>query len=265
MTYISVVMPARNAERTIAASVRSVLAHPEVGELIVVDDGSSDQTAAVAARLDDGRVRVVSGLAQGISAAMNTGVAASKYTLIARCDADDLLNKERFLFQLPWIIEQPDYVGISGGFQTMTAKGGWIADLAVEASRGKSQVFCGTVRCLPVFVHGCFGNLPGNKLVEPGDGSIRLKISICRSGSPLSAGFGTTLCQYINISSTISRLPILVSLRFLSFMTRQQGVLPPKGQNGVQTILMMAPPPSLPSSALELLERIKLVIMLPAN
>ena len=152
MTYISVVMPARNAERTIAASVRSVLAHPEVGELIVVDDGSSDQTSVVAARLDDGRVRVVSGLAQGISAAMNTGVAASKYTLIARCDADDLLNKERFLFQLPWIIEQPDYVGISGGFQTITAKGGWIADLAVE---GESREVTGILRHGAVFTHFC--------------------------------------------------------------------------------------------------------------
>jgi glycosyltransferase involved in cell wall biosynthesis len=88
---VSVVIPAYNYGHYIGSSVRSVLAqdYPEL-EVIVVDDGSTDDTAQVVASLNDPRVRYVWQQNAGLSAARNTGVAAAKYDLIGFLDADDL-------------------------------------------------------------------------------------------------------------------------------------------------------------------------------
>ena len=89
---MSVVIPAYNAAATVAASVRSALAQTlEQIEVIVVDDGSTDDTAAVVDALGDPRVRIVSQANRGLPSARNAGIAASRGELIALLDSDDLL------------------------------------------------------------------------------------------------------------------------------------------------------------------------------
>jgi glycosyltransferase involved in cell wall biosynthesis len=87
---VSVVIPAFDAERTIGAAVSSTL-WQTFGDLevVVVDDGSSDATGAIAASFP--KVRVVHQENAGVAAARNRGVAESRGELIAFCDADDLL------------------------------------------------------------------------------------------------------------------------------------------------------------------------------
>jgi glycosyltransferase involved in cell wall biosynthesis len=59
-------------------------------ELVVVDDGSADQTAIVAKRIRDARVRVISQANAGTASARNAGIAATTAPLIAILDSDDL-------------------------------------------------------------------------------------------------------------------------------------------------------------------------------
>jgi glycosyltransferase involved in cell wall biosynthesis len=87
---VSVIMPAFNSAKTIAASVDSVLAqtHPNV-ELVVVDDGSTDETPAIL-KAYGGRIRVVRQANAGTAAACNAGVAAAAGEWVAFLDSDDL-------------------------------------------------------------------------------------------------------------------------------------------------------------------------------
>ena len=90
-TLISVVMPAYNRADRIAAAIRSVLAqsHRHL-ELLVVDDGSTDGTAEIAAAFaSDPRVRVIKGAHGGVSAARNLGLEAAAGEIVAYLDSDN--------------------------------------------------------------------------------------------------------------------------------------------------------------------------------
>jgi len=96
---VSVVIPARNAARTLAETLRSVLGQslPPL-EVIVADDGSEDATAACAAAAG---VQVLSLPRGGASRATNRGVAAARGRLLAFCDADDLWLPRKLESQVP--------------------------------------------------------------------------------------------------------------------------------------------------------------------
>ncbi|KAA0101928.1 glycosyltransferase family 2 protein [Mycolicibacterium sp. P1-18] len=113
---VSVVLPAFDAETTIAAAVRSVLADDSVPlELIVVDDGSTDGTlAALGAFADDARVTVVSRPNRGLSASLNEAIAASSAPYVARMDADDVSVPGRLRTQLEYLEGHPDVVLVGG-------------------------------------------------------------------------------------------------------------------------------------------------------
>jgi glycosyltransferase involved in cell wall biosynthesis len=85
---VSAVIPAYNAELTISDTIQSVLAQTcEIAEIIVVDDGSSDRTAEVAAGFP--RTRVMKRPNGGPGAARNTGIHAASGEWIAFLDSDD--------------------------------------------------------------------------------------------------------------------------------------------------------------------------------
>ncbi|HEX7316872.1 MAG TPA: glycosyltransferase family 2 protein [Pyrinomonadaceae bacterium] len=100
---VSVVMPAYNAGRYIAESVESVRGQTfQDWELVVVDDGSEDDTRAVveAYAASDARVRYVRRPNGGQAAARNTGLARARGSLVAFLDADDLWLPEKLEAQL---------------------------------------------------------------------------------------------------------------------------------------------------------------------
>ncbi len=85
---ISVVVPARDAARTLGETLATIQAQSlPPAEILVVDDGSRDDTALVAERAG---AKVLRQSAQGVAVATNAGIAATTGALIAFCDADDL-------------------------------------------------------------------------------------------------------------------------------------------------------------------------------
>jgi glycosyltransferase involved in cell wall biosynthesis len=92
---ISVVIPSYNAARWLAESLDSVLGQTvPPGEVVVVDDGSTDDSPQVLAAYR-GRVQVVSGEHTGLAAARNLGLRAARGSWIAFQDADDVALPDR--------------------------------------------------------------------------------------------------------------------------------------------------------------------------
>jgi glycosyltransferase involved in cell wall biosynthesis len=89
---VSVVIPAYNAERTLAQTLATVLEQDYAPfELIVVDDGSQDATSSIAeAAARNAGVRVIRQSNQGVAAARNAGIEAARGAIVALLDADDV-------------------------------------------------------------------------------------------------------------------------------------------------------------------------------
>ena len=98
MSRVSVIIPAKNAERFIGDALDSVLWQEFDGstEVIVVDDGSKDRTAQIAARRG---ARVLDGRGRGVSAARNLGVRHSTGDFMAFLDADDVWSEGKLARQ----------------------------------------------------------------------------------------------------------------------------------------------------------------------
>lgn len=94
---VTVVIPAWNREREVAEAIASVrIQQRPPSEILVVDDGSTDGTAAAAERAG---ARVIRQENQGVSAARNTGIRAAAQPWIALLDSDDLWEPERLALQ----------------------------------------------------------------------------------------------------------------------------------------------------------------------
>jgi len=110
---VAVLMPVRNAERTVRAAAASILRQTERDlALVAVDDGSADGTADVLARLAerDRRVVLVCGPGEGIARALNRGLARCDAELVARMDADDVAHPERLALQRAALAADPALV-----------------------------------------------------------------------------------------------------------------------------------------------------------
>ncbi len=111
---VSVVVPSYNAGKTLDETLRSVRSQThEALEIIVVDDGSTDDTAVVAQRHADAdkRVRVIRQANGGVAAARNTGWQAASADIVALIDSDDLWAPEKIARQLQALTEGGPQVG----------------------------------------------------------------------------------------------------------------------------------------------------------
>jgi glycosyltransferase involved in cell wall biosynthesis len=98
---VSIVIPAYNAERWIADTIRSALAQTwPRKEIIIVDDGSRDGTAAIARRCASKMVSVISQQNQGASTARNRALELCQGDYIQWLDADDLLSPDKVAQQM---------------------------------------------------------------------------------------------------------------------------------------------------------------------
>ncbi len=113
----SVVMPLYNKEKSVARAIASVMSQTcEDFELIVVDDGSTDDSLSVASRFSDSRVRVLSKENGGASSARNFGLNLCDGEFVAFLDADDEWDNE-FLATIEQLVRKfPDALIYSTGY-----------------------------------------------------------------------------------------------------------------------------------------------------
>jgi cellulose synthase/poly-beta-1,6-N-acetylglucosamine synthase-like glycosyltransferase len=113
---ISIVMPFRDAAATLPACLASI-ARQRRGdyELLAIDDGSADESAALVARAAraDARVQLLQPGRVGLVAALNLGLAQARAPLLARMDADDLMHPDRLALQAAHMQEHPA-IGLLG-------------------------------------------------------------------------------------------------------------------------------------------------------
>jgi glycosyltransferase involved in cell wall biosynthesis len=121
---VTVVLPARNAEASVALALQSVLAQT-FGDFVVlaIDDGSTDGTAAVlhAWARRDARVRVVSTGGVGLVRALNLGLEQTDTPLLARMDADDESLPQRFERSVAELDAHPEWAGVGTGVDIVRA------------------------------------------------------------------------------------------------------------------------------------------------
>ncbi len=135
---ITVLMPAYNAAAFLHEGIESVLAQTWRNfELLIVEDGSKDETLAIARGVNDPRVRVLTnGRNLGLAATLNHGLREARGTFIARQDADDLSHPERLARQLARMEAEPSLF--------LLGSQAHLADLAGR-SHGRIRLPCSTV------------------------------------------------------------------------------------------------------------------------
>jgi Glycosyl transferase family 2 len=106
---VSVVLPIYNGEAFLAAAIDSILGQSfRDFELIAIDDGSTDGTAAILDAVRDPRLRVICQTNAGLAASLNRGISLARGKYIARHDHDDLSLPMRFARQVQFLEENPD-------------------------------------------------------------------------------------------------------------------------------------------------------------
>jgi len=128
---VSVIMSMRNSALTVDVAVRSVIMQTlQDWELIVIDDGSSDQSSAIVKGFGDDRIRLVrEAQSAGLAARLNQAVALARGEFLARMDADDICFPERLSQQVARLREDPqlDLIGCSA--LVFTSRGELIGEM----------------------------------------------------------------------------------------------------------------------------------------
>lgn len=115
VTFISVLLPAYNAEKFLAEAIQSVLSQTYRNfELIIINDGSTDSTESIIKLFKDERINyVVNEKNIGLIATLNKGIALAKGELLMRMDADDICLSSRMERQVAFLLKNSE-VGICG-------------------------------------------------------------------------------------------------------------------------------------------------------
>ena len=108
---VSIIMPLHNAEKYVAEAIKSVIAQTYIyWELIIVNDGSTDNSLTVAKQFESEKIKIFDQENQGASAARNFGYKQSKGTCIKFFDADDIINPLMLEEQVKLATQYPESI-----------------------------------------------------------------------------------------------------------------------------------------------------------
>jgi len=109
MNEVDIIVPVYNCEKFICEAINSILLQTwKDFQIIVVDDGSTDRSAALVKEMQqtDKRIKLIQPGKQGLSATLNTGIRNSKAAFVAFLDADDLWEQTKLEKQMKILLEQ---------------------------------------------------------------------------------------------------------------------------------------------------------------
>lgn len=113
MKKVSVIVPVYKVEQYIAATVQSVLDQTYSDfELLIIDDGSPDQSISICQQFQDPRIQIIRQPNQGANAARNAGIRAAKGDYIAFLDGDDIWLPKKLEKHVEHLENSPD-IGVS--------------------------------------------------------------------------------------------------------------------------------------------------------
>lgn len=237
---ISVITPAYNVEFYITETIKSVLAQTFTDfEYLIIDDGSTDNTRAIANSFADrdSRIRVISQINRGCAGARNTGVENARGDYISFIDGDDLWHHDKLKIQLEQIQSLPERVGAvfcwselidengrSMGKKQMPAIGNYDFDRLLPANCPQGNGSCLLIR------KQCFeeAGLFDETISGPDDFEMWLRIA-SKSQYPDFYAFSDVLVKYRQREGRVStqvekmndRLEIVLE-RYSSNLTPQQ-------------------------------------------
>lgn len=108
---VSIVLPVYNGAKYLRGAITSILQQTFSNfELIIVNDGSTDDSAVIIAEFHDPRIQIITQVNQGLRGALNAGIARASGTFIARMDQDDISLPERLAKQVAFLETHPDHV-----------------------------------------------------------------------------------------------------------------------------------------------------------
>jgi hypothetical protein len=150
---VSVVLPVWNAERYLAGAIESVLAQSFADfELLVVDDGSTDASAALIRRYRDRRIRRIENEKNlGVTRSLNVGLELARGHYVARMDADDLCAPERLERQVAFLDAHPEVALVASRARSIDATG---AEIGVVDTPADGETLRRRLRRSNWIVHG---------------------------------------------------------------------------------------------------------------
>jgi len=138
---VSVVLPVWNGERYLKQTIESILdQHFSDFELVIVDDGSTDNTPKIIESLGrDPRIRCHRQTNMGLVKALNKGLELSRGELIARIDADDYAMPERLALQVKALVENPEVAVVGSSIRIVDENDKAIREVRYEPSANKKM------------------------------------------------------------------------------------------------------------------------------
>ncbi len=117
---VSVILPVYNCRDYVGEAIQSILNQTyENFELIAIDDGSTDDSAAVIDSFDDPRIYLFQQINQGLASTLNRGILMARGPYIARQDQDDLSDPRRLALQIAFMEAHPRCVLLGSWAQIM--------------------------------------------------------------------------------------------------------------------------------------------------
>ena len=105
---ISVLLPAYNAQAYLRESIESILAQTFSDfELIIINDGSTDQSLEIMTSFKDSRIRIINQENAGLPISLNRGIRLARGIYLARQDADDISLPNRFSAKVQFLDRHP--------------------------------------------------------------------------------------------------------------------------------------------------------------
>lgn len=189
---VSIILPAYNHAHFLPQSIESALGQTDPDfEVIVVDDGSTDDTREVVSGYSDPRIRYLYQENRGLAAARNTGLRAARGEFVAFLDADDLFLPNKLELQTRYFSNHKAAGLVAGGWKYIDADGKWIGEYWPWPHPPELNVYGWLENCFvnPVsvlvrkqYVEQAGGFDENLKQVEDWDLWLRLAYAGCRMG-----------------------------------------------------------------------------------